>query len=47
MTHIYIRKEVGSYMTNLIWYLSVRILSYLFETLTCLFYSNNIVVNLY
>jgi hypothetical protein len=47
MTCIYIGWKVGSYMTNLIWYLSVTILSYLLETLTYLFYSNNIVVNLY
>ena len=35
------------YMTDLIWYLSVTIISYLLETLTYLFYSNNIVANLY
>jgi hypothetical protein len=31
-------------MRDLIWYLSVRILSYIFGTLTCLFYSNSIVL---
>jgi hypothetical protein len=37
----------GGYVTDLIWYLSIRILSYLLETLTCLLYSNNTIVNLY
>jgi hypothetical protein len=46
MTHIYIGREVDGYMTNLIWYLFVRIISYVLK-LTCLFYSNNIVINLY
>ena len=44
-TYLY-RQEVGDYVTDLILYLFVRILSYPFGTLTCLFYSNNIVVNL-
>jgi hypothetical protein len=35
------------YMIDLIWYLSITILSYLLGTLTYLFYSINIVVNLY
>jgi hypothetical protein len=38
---------LDSYMTNLIWYLSFTIISYMLVTLTYLFYSNNIVVNLY
>jgi hypothetical protein len=45
--HMYISKEVGDYMTDLIWYLSVWIISYMFGTLTYLFYFNNIIVNLY
>jgi hypothetical protein len=32
MTHIYIGRQVGSYKTDLIWYLPIRILSYLFGT---------------
>jgi hypothetical protein len=47
MSRIYIGRVVGSYMIDLIRYLLVRIIYYLFGTLTCLFYSNNIVVNLY
>jgi hypothetical protein len=43
----YIGWEIGGYMTYLIRCLSVTILTYLLETLTYLFYSNNIVVNLY
>jgi hypothetical protein len=31
---IYIDWEVGGYMTDLIWYLSITIISYLLETLT-------------
>jgi hypothetical protein len=37
------RLEVGGYMTDLIWYLFVGIISYLFGTLTCLFYCSIIV----
>jgi hypothetical protein len=47
---IYIRnsnKLEFCYMIDLIWYLSVTIISYLLRILTYLFYSNNIVVNLY
>jgi hypothetical protein len=33
------------YMKDLIWYLTVTILSYMLGTLTYLFYSNNIVVS--
>jgi hypothetical protein len=44
---IYIGREVAGYMIDIICFLYVRIQSYLFGTLTCLFYSNNTVVNLY
>jgi hypothetical protein len=44
---MYNRREWSSYMKDQIWYLSVRILSYLFGTLTSHFYSNSIAVNLY
>jgi hypothetical protein len=44
MSRIYIRRELSGYMIDLIWYLSVIIISYLFGTLTCLFYCNNIVL---
>jgi hypothetical protein len=47
MTRIYIGTEVGDYMTDLIWYVFIRILSYLFEIIIYFFYFNNIVVNLY
>jgi hypothetical protein len=44
---IYIGWELCGYMTDLILYFSVTIISYLLGTLTSLFYSNIIVVNLY
>jgi hypothetical protein len=47
VTCTYIDRKMAGYMIYLICYLYVTILTYLLGTLNYLFYSNNIVVNLY